>query len=85
LEGCLSTQANGTVDTLDAEMVREGYMLFRKEEFELRGILLFQTTDVAAIYADPHEYRTGDIPDLETTWQGENKIFNNGAVQIYLK
>jgi hypothetical protein len=85
LEGCLSTQANGTVDTLDAEMVREGYMLFRKEEFELRGILLFQPTDVAAIYADPHEYRTGDIPDLETTWQVENKIFNNGAVQIYLK
>jgi hypothetical protein len=85
LEGYLKTQADGTVDTLDVEMVEEGYLLFRKEEFGVRGILLFQLAGVVGMYSDPYEYRTGEIPDLEAVWQGENQIFNNSAVQIYSK
>jgi hypothetical protein len=84
-EGFLKIPANGTTDGLDAGKIEEGYMLYRKEAFELRGILLFRTAGVEAMYAGLHEYKTGDIPDLETTWQVENKIFNNAVVQIYLK
>lgn len=85
LEGYLKIQANGTVETLDTKMIKEGYMLFRKEEFELRGILLFEFTGVGGVFVSPYEYKTGDTPDLETTWQGAGEIFNNGAVQIYLR
>lgn len=86
LKGYLRIPWKQTVDTLETEEIGEGYMLFRKEEFELRGVLLFEPKEgTTSIYSESYQYRTGMTPDLETMWQKENKIFNNGSVQIYLK
>lgn len=85
LRGYLHTPANGTVVALDPLSVEEGYMLFRIEEFELRGVLLFDPLSREAVYNEPYKYRTGDTPDLEIVWQTANKVFNNGSVQIYQK
>jgi hypothetical protein len=79
------TQAEKSADVFDPEAIGESYMLFRKETFEIRGILLFEPPEKTAIYFKSYEYRTGMTPNLETVWQEENRVFNNNAVHIYLR
>jgi hypothetical protein len=84
LAGFFQRPANGTVDALDTDSMGGGYILFRKETFELRGILLFAPSVLTSINNPVYEYRIGDKPDIRVLWRQGNKIFENGAVQIFM-
>jgi len=85
LEGYFLIPAEKSADVFDLKTIGESYMVFRKETFELKGVLLFAPSEITAIYFKSYEYRTGVTPNLETVWQRENRIYNNNTVQIYLK
>ncbi len=72
-----------SMDILAPNVIREGYFLFRKEEFQSRGQLIFLTGDRIGFGGDAYTYRTDDASGLETLLQEQEKIFENGDVQIY--
>ena len=74
-----------TTDVFDSKSIQSGYMLLRSHELEFRGQLIFLTGVKQGFSGTPYYYRYGDFPDIKTTWESEQKIFDCGSVQIYLK
>lgn len=81
----LGMQTITSREVFDSESIEEGYMLLRGGELESRGQLSFLTGLTHGFMGEGYLYKLGDTPDLEAMWGREHKIFDNGAVWIYLK
>jgi hypothetical protein len=76
------------IEYLDVNTVKEGYFIYREEEYLTRGRLQFlvPAADVEGFNRDTitiYKLDEGDNP-LET-WGEQNKIYSNNAVSIYYR
>jgi hypothetical protein len=71
-------------EIIDPVSLYDGYLLFRNREFQSRGILTFATW-VTATDFEQYYYTPTDNVSITDIWDQENKIFNNGALYIYVK
>lgn len=84
LEVYADTPAISSTDVFDTELLEEGCFVFRRDELERKGQLLFLTAFGLGFGGELYAYRASDDPSLEAVWAEQDKIFDNGAVQIYL-
>lgn len=85
LKSRLGLSVRQTAEVFKPDSIEKGYMVFRIQELESRGRLAFSLWGDKDSQDQEYTYRPGESPDLQASWEKENKIFDGGTLYIYMK
>lgn len=81
----LGLRVRQTADIFEPGTIERGCLIFRREELNTRGQLGFAIWSEEGSPDWNYVYRDGQNSDLQTSWELENKIFDNGTLYMYMK
>ncbi|OGO23651.1 MAG: hypothetical protein A2144_01485 [Chloroflexi bacterium RBG_16_50_9] len=85
IEALLRLTVRQTIDVFHPESIGSGYMVFRNQELQSRGRLDFSIWGQDGATDQEYVYLPGGDIDLQSEWEKEHKIFDDGAIYIYMK